>query len=66
MAKNKRKKSKKIEELKLINEGLSEYIEQLQEKYSKLLENTQSEPAFLFLLGALIGFFLGAIIGEVL
>lgn len=66
MAKNKRKKSKKVEELKLINEGLSEYIEQLQEKYSKLLENTQSEHAFFFLLGALIGFFLGAIIGEVL
>lgn len=65
MAKNKRKKSKKFEELKRINEGLSEYIECLQEKYSKLLENAQNETPYFFLLGALIGFLLGLIIGEI-
>lgn len=66
MAKNKRKKSKKVEELQRQIRTANEYIEYLHIKCANLLENNQTEPHFFFIAGTLVGFLLGVIIGEVL
>lgn len=65
MAKNKRKKSKKIEELKRQNESLTQYVFNIQQKYSNYIEYIQNKVLYFFFLFALAGFLLGLLFASI-
>lgn len=65
MAKNKRKKSKKIEELKRQNESLTQYISNIKQKYSNYIEHLLNKILYFFFLFALVGFLLGLLLANI-